>query len=107
MSVFDRCAGGFGALSGDAIRWERRMITPDQCRAARGLLNWTQEELAFQAALGIVTIRQFEAGRIQPRKKTLEAIREAFGLYSVEILDADGHGGAGVRFEKPIVRRRK
>ena len=72
------------------------MITPDQCRAARGLLNWTQEELAFQASLGIVTIRQFEAGRIQPRKKTLEAIREAFDLSSVEILDADGHGGAGV-----------
>jgi transcriptional regulator with XRE-family HTH domain len=83
------------------------MITPDQCRAARGLLNWTQEELAFQAELGIVTIRQFEAGRIQPRKKTLEAIRSIFDSWSVEILDEDGNGGAGVRFEKRIVRRRK
>jgi len=83
------------------------MITPDQCRAARGLLNWTQEELAFQAALGIVTIRQFEAGRIQPRKKTLKAIRSTFDFWSVEILDEDGHGGVGVRFEKRIVRRRK
>ena len=83
------------------------MIRPDQCRAARGLLNWTQEDLAFQAELGIVTIRQFEAGRIQPRKKTLEAIRGAFDFYSVEILDEDGNGGAGVRFEKRIARRRK
>jgi transcriptional regulator with XRE-family HTH domain len=83
------------------------MITPDQCRAARGLLNWTQEELAFQASLGIVTIRQFEAGRIQPRKKTLEAIRSVFDFYSVKILDEDGNDGVGVRFEKPIVRRRK
>jgi transcriptional regulator with XRE-family HTH domain len=107
MSVFDRRVGGLGRYPGDAIRWEHRMITPAQCRAARGLLDWTQENLAFQASLGIVTIRQFEAGRIQPRKKTLEAIRSVFHFFCVKILDEGGNGGAGVRFEKRIVRRRK
>ncbi|PSJ19972.1 transcriptional regulator, partial [Halomonas sp. ND22Bw] len=36
------------------------MISAAQCRAARGLLNWTQAELAAAASVGVVTVRQFE-----------------------------------------------
>jgi hypothetical protein len=56
---------------------------------------------------GSATSVEFEAGRIQPRKKTLEAIRSVFDFWCVEILDEGGNGGAGVRFKKRIVRRRK
>jgi hypothetical protein len=31
------------------------MITPAQCRAARGLLSWNQQDLANEAGVGIVT----------------------------------------------------
>ena len=54
------------------------MITPAQCRAARGLLEWSQSELAHQARVGIVTVHQLEAGISRPRNATLEVIRRAF-----------------------------
>jgi hypothetical protein len=44
------------------------MISPAQCRAARGLLDWRQQDLAREAEVGVVTIRQLEAGVIQPRR---------------------------------------
>ena len=53
------------------------MISPAQCRAARGLLDWSQQDLAREAEVGIVTIRQLEAGSNQPRRATLVVIRQA------------------------------
>jgi len=75
------------------------MITPSQCRAARGLLDWTQQELADQAGVGIVTVRQVEAGASEPRRATLEVIRRAIESAGVEFIDENG-GGPGVRLRK-------
>ena len=71
-------------------------MTPEQCRAARGLLNWTQSELAKAAAVGIVTVRQVEAGTASPRRATLQVMRRALEDAGVEFIDANG-GGPGVR----------
>jgi transcriptional regulator with XRE-family HTH domain len=75
------------------------MITPEQCRAARGLLDWSQAELADKAAVGIVTVRQFEAGAHEPRRATLDVIRRAFESAGVEFIDQNG-GGPGLRLKK-------
>jgi predicted transcriptional regulator len=72
------------------------MITPEQCRAARGLLDWGQQELADRAAVGVVTVRQFEAGGHEPRRSTLQVMRLAFEAAGVVFIDANG-GGPGVR----------
>lgn len=56
------------------------MFAPEQCRAARGLLGWTQEELARHARVGVVTVHQFEAAVSQPRRATLDVVRRAFEL---------------------------
>jgi predicted transcriptional regulator len=72
------------------------MVTPEQCRAARGLLDWSQQELATRAEIGIVTVRQLEAGTIEPRRATLAVVRQAFENAGVEFIDENG-GGAGVR----------
>ena len=42
------------------------MVTPEQCRAARGLLAWSQLELAKKARVGVVTVHQLEAEGSQP-----------------------------------------
>jgi transcriptional regulator with XRE-family HTH domain len=76
------------------------MVTPAQCRAARGLLDWSQQDLASQAGVGIVTVRQLEAGVNEPRRSTLEVVRQAFERAGVEFIDENG-GGEGVRFRKP------
>lgn len=75
------------------------MITPEQCRAARGLLDWTQSDLSREAGIGIVTVRQVEAGIGSPRRATLRVVRQALEAAGVEFIDAND-GGAGVRLRK-------
>jgi transcriptional regulator with XRE-family HTH domain len=77
------------------------MISPMQCRAARGLLDWSQQQLADRSKVGIVTIRQLEAGVHEPRRSTLQVVRFAFEAAGVEFIDENG-GGPGVRLRKPV-----
>jgi transcriptional regulator with XRE-family HTH domain len=73
------------------------MFLPAQCRAARGLLDWSQAKLADVASVGVVTVRNFEAdSRVQPRNSTLEAIQRALEAAGVEFLN---HGQPGVRLK--------
>ena len=76
------------------------MISPMQCRAARALLGWSQQDLADRARVGIVTVRQLEAGVHEPRRATLEVVRRALETAGVVFIDENG-GGAGVRLRKP------
>ena len=75
------------------------MLTDAQCRAARGLLDWSQLDLAKQAGVGIVTIRQLEAGTYEPRRATLDVVRRALEAAGILFIDENG-GGAGVRLRK-------
>jgi transcriptional regulator with XRE-family HTH domain len=52
-------------------------MTPKQVRAARGLLGWSQADLAMEAGLRITTVPDWELERRQPSFKPLGAIREA------------------------------
>ena len=52
-------------------------LTPAQCRAARALLDWTQQELADSAQLARATIRDFELGKHDAHRSTEHLIREA------------------------------
>jgi DNA-binding XRE family transcriptional regulator len=80
------------------------MISSAQCRAARGLLDWSQAVLAQCAGVGVVTIRQLEGDLKQTRRATLSVVRAAFEKAGVEFIDENG-GGAGVRLKKPAPRR--
>jgi transcriptional regulator with XRE-family HTH domain len=75
------------------------MITPQQCRAARGLLDWTQQQLADASRIGVATVRLFEGEAAESRHATLEVLRRAFELAGVEFIDENG-GGPGVRLRK-------
>ncbi len=75
------------------------MITASQCRAARGLLDWTQQQLADTARVGVATVRLFESEAAETRHATLVVIRRAFELAGVEFIDENG-GGPGVRLSK-------
>jgi predicted transcriptional regulator len=80
------------------------MITPEQCRAARALLGWSQQQLADKAGVGIVTIHQLEAGTSQPRRATGDVVIRALEAAGVEFIDENG-GGPGVRLKKPLKKR--
>jgi transcriptional regulator with XRE-family HTH domain len=79
------------------------MISASQCRAARGLLDWSQQELADRAKVGIVTVRQLEAGAHQPRRATLDVVRRCLEAAGVEFIEENG-GGAGVRLRTARLR---
>jgi transcriptional regulator with XRE-family HTH domain len=75
------------------------MIIAAQCRAARGLLAWSQQDLADRAGVGIVTVHQLEAGISNPRRATLDVVKRAFEAAGVKFIDGNG-GGPGVRLSK-------
>jgi transcriptional regulator with XRE-family HTH domain len=64
-----------------------RMITPPMCRAARGLLNWSQQQLADAAEVSPSTVRNFEAGRTVPVPTIASAIQRALESAGIEFID--------------------
>ena len=83
------------------------VITIEQLRAARGLLGWSQTELASRAGLSLPTVKRLEAGfgpRVSDEARAkLQRALEAAGIDFIE----DNGGGAGVRFRKSRHLKRK
>lgn len=65
-------------------------INPSQCRAARGLLGWTQSDLAREASLSKTSIVQFETAVTGCRGETLRSIGDAFARYGIEFMPPFG-----------------
>jgi transcriptional regulator with XRE-family HTH domain len=59
-------------------------MTPPQIRAARGLLNWTVQELAEKAGLDRNTVAQMESGRYASDAETMAAIRRVLEAAGIE-----------------------
>ena len=77
------------------------MKTVPQLRAARGLLGWSQAELAARAGLSLPTVKRLEGGfgpRVSEDAKV--KVQKAIEAAGIEFLDENG-GGLGVRFRKP------
>jgi ribosome-binding protein aMBF1 (putative translation factor) len=73
-------------------------MLPEQTRAARAWLDWSQEELAAKASVSLSTVRDFEKGRRVPIANNLTAMRAA--LESAGIVFVDDAGASGIAFHK-------
>jgi len=76
-------------------------ITPNQSRAARGLLGWTQDKLANNARISRATVAEFEANTHRPMKNNLLAIEDCMYAAGIEFIPERGTEGVGVRFREP------
>jgi transcriptional regulator with XRE-family HTH domain len=78
----------------------KMIISPAQCRAARGLLGWSQSELAAAAAVSRSTLAQFETANKTPIPNNMTAIRNALTGAGVEFInDERGEGVVKLRAE--------
>ena len=76
-------------------------LLPQQCRAARGLLNWTQAQLAALAGVSRTTIKDFECHRHSLHRATEDLLVKALENGGVRLLSADDEG-PGVRLKSQI-----
>jgi transcriptional regulator with XRE-family HTH domain len=60
-------------------------MTPSQCLKARTLLNWTPADLARAAGVSVITVRNFESGKVAEGRRAPTLMQRALE-------------GAGIRF---------
>ncbi len=74
-------------------------ITSSQVRAARALLNMSQDDLVTASGVPKRTIVRLELGQGDPQRRTVAAIRATLEAAGVVFIPKNG-GGAGVRLKK-------
>ncbi len=60
-----------------SFRWLNRFMSPEQCRAARSWLSWSQQDLATRANVGLSTVKDFENRSRTPITNNLVALQKA------------------------------
>ena len=72
------------------------MLSPEQCRAARGWLGWSQEDLSKRASVGLSTLKDFESGKRSPMRNNLEAMRRVLESVGIGLLFDKGGNPHGI-----------
>ena len=70
-------------------------LTPEDVRVARALVQWSRDQLAKVAGVGVSTIADFENGARKPIANNLDAIRRAFEQVNI-VFEATGPAIFGV-----------
>jgi transcriptional regulator with XRE-family HTH domain len=78
---------------------ESRPLIVPQFRAGRGLIGWSQSELAEKAGLSLPTVKRVELETTQVSDDARSKMRKALEAAGVEFIPENG-GGAGVRLRK-------
>ena len=74
-------------------------LSPAQCRAARALIGWSQDDLSSASKIVKETIADFEAGTLSPSERILQDMKHSLEDAGVLFIAENG-GGAGVRLAK-------
>jgi DNA-binding transcriptional regulator YiaG len=72
-------------------------LSPEQCRAARGWLDWSQQDLANRAHVGLSTVKDFENGSRKPIANNRDALRRALESGGIEMIFAADGKPMGIR----------
>jgi len=76
------------------------LITSDQIRAARAMLDWSRDQLSGKSGVGISALMRLESSQGVPSGniKTFEAVQKAFEQAGIEFIGTP-ESGAGVRWK--------
>lgn len=73
-------------------------LTASQCRAARALIEWSQQQLSQAASIDLQTIADFEKRFCSADETTRRRLRAALEAAGVVFIAENG-GGAGARLK--------
>jgi predicted transcriptional regulator len=77
------------------------MLSAGQVRAARALLDWSQQMLAEESGVSLATIRRVEGrGADRTTAPNQDAIKRALEKGGIVFTPKDSNGGVGVRLKK-------
>lgn len=88
---FDLDAKGFDALYST--------MSPEQCRAARAWLGWSQQDLAKRASVGLSTVKDFENGSRKPIANNLNALRGALEVGGLRFENDPAGSPVGIKID--------
>jgi len=80
------------------------VIYPNQIRAARGLLDISQTELARRSGVGIASVKRIENSTedLRVTVQVLLRIQRALEGGGIVFIDQDEQRGPGVRLRQPL-----
>ncbi|WP_342112027.1 helix-turn-helix domain-containing protein [Methylobacterium sp. SI9] len=76
------------------------MFAPALSRAARGLIDWSQSDLAAASGVSLSTVRDFETSKRTPISNNLAALQRALEAAGVEFTNG-GEPGVKLRRKDP------
>ena len=77
-------------------------MSPEQCRAARAWLGWSQQELARRARVGVSTVKDYERGGRRPMTNNLIAMQQAIEEAGIRLTFRNNGTPAGIEIGEPI-----
>ena len=75
---------------------DQPLITPEQLRASRAWLGWSQAELARRANVSERTVQTFERGQRLPHANSVAGLRHAVELAGIRFLFDQQGTAAGI-----------
>jgi ribosome-binding protein aMBF1 (putative translation factor) len=72
-------------------------MSPEQSRAARGWLGWSQTELANRASVSLSTVRDYETGHRTPIPNNVAAMRRAIEEAGIRLLFSKNEKPVGIK----------
>ena len=72
------------------------MITPEQCRAARAILDISQKALADASGVSLTTIKEFEMGKREPKAYVLQALMVILTNRNIRLIEDETQTGVAI-----------
>jgi transcriptional regulator with XRE-family HTH domain len=80
-------------------------MSPEQVRAARAWLGWSQQDLASKAHIGLSTLKDFENSNRTPIANNLAAIQQALEAAGVAFMFDKAGQPIGIKAGKWIAKK--
>lgn len=69
------------------------MLIVSIIRAARGVLGWTQPDLAERSGVSLVALARLESGAASPRLSTVSRLKAAIEEAGIQVIEGQPSGG--------------